>query len=137
MQNRTTKHLWILGCVFSMSVGAQTMEITLSGAREIPPNASAATGQGKIDVMDDGTVSGLVSVSGMAGVMAHIHQAAEGANGPVILSLAGSADGSTWSIPAGTKLTPNQMESFKAGKLYINIHSANFKAGEVRGQLTP
>jgi len=33
-----------------------------------------------------------------------------------------AADGS-WTVPAGSKLTDEQYDAFKAGKLYVNIHS--------------
>jgi hypothetical protein len=38
-----------------------------------------------------------------------------------------------WNVPLGTKLTDAQYESYKAGNLYFNIHSAANKAGEIRG----
>ena len=37
-----------------------------------------------------------------------------------------------WSVPAGSKLTEEQMASFKAGNLYVNVHSAEHKPGEIR-----
>ena len=42
-----------------------------------------------------------------------------------------------WSVPAGTRLTDAQFESFKAGTLYFNVHSDAYKGGEVRGQIKP
>ena len=35
----------------------------------------------------------------------------------------------------GAKLTEAQYESYKAGKLYVNVHSARNPGGEIRGQL--
>ncbi len=66
--------------------------------------------------------------------MAHIHVGAP--SGPPIITLDKGADGS-WSVPAGSKLTDEQYASFKAGQLYVNVHSAEHKAGEIRGQLKP
>jgi len=40
-------------------------------------------------------------------------------------------------MPAGAKLTEAQFAAFKAGNLYVNIHSDANKGGEIRGQLTP
>jgi hypothetical protein len=68
--------------------------------------------------------------------MAHIHQAAMGKNGPVIVPLTKSGDG-TWSVPAGSKLTADQMKAYQAGDLYVNVHTEANKGGEIRAQLKP
>jgi hypothetical protein len=47
--------------------------------------------------------------------MAHIHQGAKGQNGPVIVPLTKSGD--TYSVPAGRKLTAEQIKDWKAGNL--------------------
>jgi hypothetical protein len=56
--------------------------------------------------------------------------------GPVIITLTKGAGG-VWSVPSGSKLTDEQYASFKAGKLYVNVHSAEHKPGEIRAQLKP
>ena len=68
--------------------------------------------------------------------MAHIHLAPRGANGPVIVPLTSSGEGA-WSVPPGAKLTEEQFRAYKAGNLYVNVHSAQYPAGEVRGQIKP
>jgi hypothetical protein len=67
--------------------------------------------------------------------MAHIHQGAKGVNGPVIIPLAKNGD--TYTVPEGKKLTQAQMDALKAGNLYVNVHSNEYKGGEVRAQLQP
>src|ERR1700682_3629748 len=74
----------------SMSGGA--MNVTLSGSNEVPPVNSAAKGTGTITIKDDRTVSGSVTVTGMAPTAAHIHEGAPGANGPVIVPMVKSGD---------------------------------------------
>ena len=116
---------------------AAKIEVALSGDQEVPPVSTAAKGSGTITVGADKSVSGGVTTSGVAGVAAHIHEGMPGENGPVVIFL-DKTSGNTWSVPAGTKLTDAQYQSFKAGKLYFNVHSeAHKKFGEIRGQIKP
>lgn len=111
--------------------------VKLSGSEENPPVTTEASGSGTITVKDDKTVSGSVKTSGVVGTAAHIHMAPAGRNGPVIIPLTKSSDGNTWSVPAGARLTDAQYDAYKKGGLYVNVHSAKNKGGEVRGQLKP
>lgn len=119
----------------SFMPGSGAVSVKLSGAEEVPPVKVDGSGSGTIRVNSDGTVSGSVTTTGVQGTMAHIHQGAKGQNGPVIIPLTKSGD--TYSVPAGAKLNDAQMKAFKAGNLYVNVHTARNKGGEVRGQLTP
>ena len=112
---------------------AKDVKVTLSGANEVPPVTTTATGEGTISVADDGTVSGSVTTKGVNGTAAHIHIGAAGKNGGVIVPL--TKDGDTYKVPAGAKLNAEQMAAFKAGDLYVNVHSAANPNGELRGQL--
>ena len=112
---------------------AADIKVTLSGANEVPPVTTSATGSGTIMIGDDGSVSGSVTTSGVEGTAAHIHVGAAGENGPVIVPLTKSGD--TYNVPAGAKLSKEQMDKFKAGDLYVNVHSAANPNGELRGQL--
>lgn len=110
-------------------------KVSLAGANEVPPAPSTATGSGTITVASDKSVSGSVTTTGLAGTMAHIHLAAKGANGPVIIPLTKTAEG-VWSVPAGAKLTDAQYASYIAGDLYVNVHSAAYPGGEIRSQIS-
>jgi hypothetical protein len=122
------------GCA-GMSSGNKS-NVMLTGSQEVPPVNSPASGSGTITVAADKSVSGSVTTSGVAGTAAHIHQAAAGQNGPVIIPLAKTGD-NTWSVPAGAKLTDAQYDAYKAGNLYVNVHSDANKGGEIRAQLKP
>jgi hypothetical protein len=115
---------------------AMGMGQKLTGDQEVPPVATSASGSGSIKVADDGSVSGSVKTTGMDGLAAHIHMAAAGKNGAVIVPLVKSGDGE-WSVPAGAKLTAEQLAAYKAGDLYVNVHTAANKGGEIRAQLKP
>jgi hypothetical protein len=115
---------------------AENVKVTLSGAQEVPAVTTSASGTGTITIAKDKTVKGSVKTTGIEGIAAHIHLAAPGESGPPIIPLTKGADG-TWSVPDGAKLTDEQYASFKAGNLYVNVHSADHKPGEIRGQLKP
>ncbi len=112
------------------------IEISLSGGQEVPPVKSLATGTSTIMVKDDKSVSGTIKTLGIKGTVAHIHQGATGMNGPHIVDLTMLSD-DEWGIPPGTRLTDEQFQSLKDGNLYINVHSAEHKGGEIRAQLKP
>ena len=119
----------------SAAAHAGKMDVKLSGDQEVPAVKSAGSGSGSITIGDDGSVSGSVTASGFTPTAAHIHQAAAGKNGPVIVPF--TKDGDKFSAPAGSKLTPDQLKAYQAGDLYVNIHSAANPGGEVRAQLKP
>lgn len=115
---------------------AGDVQVKLSGDQQSPPVTTSASGSGTITVNDDKTVSGSVTTSGVAVTAAHIHEGPPGKNGPVIVPMSKTAE-NTWSIGPGAKLTDAQYADFKAGNLYVNVHSAAYKGGEIRGQLKP
>ena len=109
------------------------VKVSLSGANEVPPVNTTASGDGTISIADDGAVSGSVTTKGIQGTAAHIHMGAAGSNGPVAVPF--TKEGDTYKAPAGAKLNPDQLKAFKSGQLYFNVHSAANPNGEIRGQL--
>ena len=139
----TKQSFWIvLGVLATMLLGYSEMavsadtKVTLSGSQEVPPVTTSASGSGTITVGADKSVSGSITVTGVAATAAHIHEGPSGKNGPVIVPLTKTSD-NVWSVAAGAKLTDVQNESYKAGNLYVNVHSAANKGGEIRDQLKP
>lgn len=115
---------------------AWAVDVKLSGDQEAPPSKSTATGTGSISVATDGAVTGSVTTTGMTGTAAHIHHGPPGKSGPVVVPMEKAGD-NTWKVQAGAKLTPDQLNAYKAGELYVNVHSAAHKDGEIRGQIKP
>jgi hypothetical protein len=121
---------------YAAAVRADEITVTLSGNQEIPPVTTPATGTGTFIVGSDRSISGKLTVTGMAPTVAHIHEGAPGANGPIIVPLTKVSEG-VWAVPAGVKLTDAQFESYRLGKLYFNVHSEAHRSGEIRGQIKP
>src|SRR5262245_36254500 len=118
------------------AASAKDVAVSLTGDQEVPAVTTQAKGTGKLTIADDGSVSGSIKTTGITGVAAHIHEAPAGQNGKPVITLEKKGD-NEWAVPAGSKLTDAQIKSFKDGNLYVNVHSAEHKGGEIRTQLKP
>ena len=107
----------------------------LKGADEVPPNATA--GSGEVTATLDTTTKLFtyqVAYSGLTGAatMAHFHgPAAAGANAPPVMAAASAAS----PIKGAATLTDAQIADLNAGKWYFNVHTAATPGGEIRGQV--
>lgn len=120
------------------SVDASTLGggLRMTGDQEVPPVSTQAIGAVTIAVSADGAVQGVISIMGMVATMAHIHLGAPGVNGPAIVTMTKTADGK-WRVPANSRLSAEQLKAYRAGGLYVNVHSDAHKDGEIRTQLRP
>jgi len=119
---------------FSLAAAAEGIQVKLSGAQEVPPVQTNASGTGEFVVKDDRTISGHVKTEGIKAIAAHIHEGGPNTSGPVAVPLEQKGD-NEWVVPKDAKLTAAQMDELKAGDLYVNVHSDAHKNGEIRGQL--
>jgi hypothetical protein len=132
--------LAVIALTASLLVGAQSaataseIKVSLNGDQEVPPVQTSASGSGTIAVNDDKSIKGKITTSNIKGTGAHIHEEAVGKNGPDIIPLTKISD-NEWAIPSDAKLSDAQYDAFKAGNLYVNVHSDAHKSGEIRGQL--
>jgi hypothetical protein len=130
----------LAGCdMLGMGSNTKSLHATLNAGQEVPPNKSGGTGSADF-TLDPSTkqLSWKISYSGLTGdaTAAHIHgPAAPGANSGVVVNLAPS--GLKNPIEGSTTLTDAQVGDLTSGKDYVNIHTAQNKGGEIRGQITP
>jgi CHRD domain len=138
-----------LGIALVATVGASarpqanTIQIrtVMTAANEVPAPAgdvSAARGAftATVSKSDSGaSISWELSFSALTGnaVAAHIHQAATGSPGPVVLALCGPCE----SPLSGTgRLTTAALDAIETGSAYVNVHTPTNAPGEIRGQLS-
>ena len=133
-----TAMVFAAGCSqMSSQMGATSdRTLMLSGAEEVPPVNTQASGVSRIAVIGDKTVTGSVEVRNLNTTAAHIHLAPKGQNGPVIIPLVKTGE-NVWSVPANTILSSAQFDAYRSGNLYVNVHSAANPNGEIRAQLKP
>src|SRR5688572_27924956 len=142
MQRKIFFTLTIILSAMILSITAaaqQKFSVYLNGRQEVPANNS--TGSGTCFVTLNATET-QVSVecryrnltSNVVG--AHIHDGAPvGVNGPIRFDFTFTG-GTTGTIgPLTFSTTPAQIADMRAGRWYINIHTANFTGGEIRGQV--
>jgi hypothetical protein len=144
------------------------LETDLKGRNEVPPHTTPASGEAVFKVSDDGSVSYKLFVEDIRNpFMAHIHRAAAGVNGPIVVWLfpstapvpgpasSGLRDGllAEGTFTATDLVGPLKggtlaalLDAIRAGNAYVNVHTSdgsktfapgNFPGGEIRGQLGP
>lgn len=126
-------------------------EARLSGANEVPPVTTTATGTFTATLDEAaGTLTWTLSVPAITNATAaHIHTGAAGANGGVVLLLFAAPTGSPASTVniSGTARAADLSGSLagnfaglvtalKAGTLYVNVHTSANAGGEIRAQVT-
>lgn len=141
-----SKSIWLaallvpaLSACMSATPSATSFGASLSGANEVP--AVAGSGTGSVSTTLSGstlTLNG--SYSGLSGLatMAHIHgPAGKTATAGVLfpLTFTNAAVAGSGTLSASLTLSDAQIADLRAGKWYVNVHTAANAAGEVRGQL--
>ena len=110
-----------------------TFKATLTGAQEVPANASTATGDAKLTFNTTTKIFTLAVTHTIASpTNGHIHKAAVGVSGGVIFPFASFTSPISYTSPA---LDATQEADLNAGLYYVNIHTSAFPNGEIRGQL--
>ena len=126
---------------------ATSFTATLSGANEVPAVTTTATGNATLSVVAS-ELTYTVNVTGLSNALvAHIHVAAAGANGPVRLNLCGTGapepacTGGTGVLATGSNGTAlgitfdSLLSAMRTGGAYVNVHTSANQGGEIRGQV--
>jgi hypothetical protein len=134
-----TQQVFVAGLVGLMLIAGPALGETmmfkadLKAASEVPPVQSGGEGNTMLTLdTDKKTISWKTTYTGLTGnaTAAHFH-------GPAGRSEnAGPAVDISGTIEEGTApVSDNQISDLQAGKWYINIHTAKYPDGEIRGQL--
>lgn len=123
----------------AMAPATMTFKAHLTAKDEVPPNSSTGTGDGTF-VLNTATneLTWNVTFSGLTGpaIAAHLHgPGAPGVEAPVRVGF-DPPKAAAGEIKGSNVILKSQAEDLKAGKWYVNIHTAANKGGEIRGQLT-
>lgn len=141
--------------VIPAAVADEVFKAQLTGDQEVPPVTTDTQGRFKISVNKDATAGEytLRVESGVRVTQSHFHCAPAGANGPIIVFLAGFhaqgwdvdgkwvsnatiTDSNIVNTACGTTLAAI-FDQARHGNVYVNVHSVAHPGGVVRGQLAP
>ena len=115
------------------------LTVSLSGAAERPnPVTTSGTGLGTLSLKGN-TLTYNISYANLSGAAsaAHIHgPATTEQSAGVMVPLSGAA-GTAGVLSGSLTLSDSQKAEVLAGRTYVNIHTANFGGGEIRGQIIP
>jgi len=136
--------LVVLACAGALTFASPSMadmmkmKADLKASNEVPPTQSSGTGS--VDVTYDsaskklswkGTYSGLTGPA----TAAHFHgPGASGKNAGVMVPIFQGAAAKS-PFEGSATLTDAQAKALMDGDMYVNIHTAANKAGEIRGQV--
>jgi len=117
--------------------GGRPFHVTLDGAAEAQGADPDGAGTAVITVNPGtGTIEFTLTVENIApATAAHIHNAAAGTNGPVVVPLVAPTSGSSSGmIEVDRELALDIIRHPE--NYYVNVHNAEYPGGAVRGQLS-
>jgi hypothetical protein len=128
-----------LAAAFVTSAYAETAtyKAKLSGRSEIPK--ADTKGKGTLEASFDTPSKELkytLTFEGLSGpaTAAHFHGPATRAQSAGVIAQIGGAN-PTSPVSGSVTLTEDQAKALQSGKIYVNIHTAANKGGEIRGQV--
>lgn len=128
-----------LGTAAPAQPGATQFSAALTGANEVPPGDPDGAGTARVRVLGDlNQVCVRLEVRGIGpATAAHIHRGAAGVNGPPVVNLdPPDNDGDEDDCDRVGDALADEIQANPAG-FYVNVHTADFPDGAIRGQLMP
>jgi len=115
--------------------------VQLTGSQQVPPVTTPGEGAASLSY-DPSTrlLTWTITYSGLSGAvtMAHFHgPAPAGKNAGVQVWITKRGEPAASPIKGEAKLDRSQAQQLMAGDWYINVHTADHPAGEIRGQAVP
>ncbi|HVQ32216.1 MAG TPA: CHRD domain-containing protein [Vicinamibacteria bacterium] len=133
-----------LGACNDASKGQTLFHAALSAANEVPARDTGANGAAGFTVDGDRVLYSIEANQIGNITMSHIHSGAEGVNGPVRVFLfrgptTGTVNGrlveGSFTAADVTGISFEELlAEMQAGTAYVNVHTTQFPAGEMRGQ---
>ncbi len=120
------------------TTGGTAFDVTLVGNSESPAGDPVGNGTATVRLrLGQAQACYKLAVKDLpAAVAAHIHSGAAGSSGPVVIPLiTPKADGTSSGCAATTRSLVAAILKNPAG-YYVNVHTAEFPGGAIRGQLT-
>ena len=115
--------------------------LLLDGEQEVPSVSTAGTGTGFLMINNDKTTINYdITISGInpdSITAAHFHNAPFGSNGGIVKDITfvgGHADGAWTTSDSTQPLTADLVNELLASRIYVNVHTLDNPAGEIRGQ---
>jgi hypothetical protein len=122
--------------------GSHLFRAPLSGAEEVPPVDTAASGDSVFALSGDASrLYYRVMVQDIENVtMAHIHRAPRGVNGPVVYWLTPQPPADPILAPGSPvsgviDITTADVFDLVGDNFYVNVHTTAYPGGEIRGQI--
>lgn len=117
----------------SASAATRVFTVSMSGAEEVPPVTTTASGNATVSVNDvtgDVTVTGAFTGLTSNATAAHIHNSLR--QPALSLTVPSAKSGA---VTGSGRFGATDLADVLAGTAYINVHSVNFPNGEVRGAI--
>ena len=117
---------------------ADTYRTTLLGSEEVGGGDPDGYGRAEISISDEfdqvcWDLNGIRAIGPITA--AHIHMGARGTDGPPVFTLRPANEGGYKGCADGAEWTQNRIEN-NPSAFYVNVHTAEYPNGAIRGQLS-